>query len=67
MNVYFININKIQIRILIFLLLEILFHLVYLEYLMLLFIIVILSSPNPCKSIPGLFKLIKDIHYQKNP
>ena len=64
MNVYFININKIQIRILIFQLLEILFHLVYLEYLMLLFIIIIVSGSNPFKSNHDLFKLIKDIRYQ---
>ena len=29
------------------------------------FIIVIASNPNPCKSNPGLFKIIKDIHFKK--
>ena len=32
---------------------------------MLLFITVIVSSANLCKSNPTLFKLIKDIHYKK--
>ena len=32
---------------------------------MLLFITVIVSSANLCKSNPSLFKLIKDIHYKK--
>ena len=52
--------NKTQIHILIFLVLEVLFLLVHLKYLILLFIIIIASCPNSCKSNPCLFKIIVD-------